>query len=154
MPSLFRSGCAAAAFATVIFTLHPAQAQKNATSMADRERERRSLAVNIVRAINTAEANYKKKQGSYVTWDTLTANGDFSESGTKWSSEAYPTVAHAMYGSGAEIVPGWKLRLHLSKDGGAYDLLLEDVTDPKCGFAVVSDERGLIRQSKAGDCPI
>jgi hypothetical protein len=59
-----------------------------------------------------------------------------------------------MYGRGPEIVPGWKLRLNLSKDGKAYDLLLEDVTDPKCGYAVVSDERGLIRQSKAIDCAL
>jgi hypothetical protein len=63
-------------------------------------------------------------------------------------------VAHAMYGSGAEIVPGWKLRLHISKDGNAYDLTLEDATDPKCNFAVFSNERGLIHQGKNIDCPI
>jgi hypothetical protein len=132
----------------------PASAQKNSPGIQDRERERRSLAVNIVRAINTAEANYKKNHGTYATWDTFIANGDFSETGTKWSSESFPTVAHAMYGSGSEIVPGWKLRLQLSKDGNAYDLTLEDATDPKCNFAVFSDERGLIRQGKAIDCPI
>lgn len=138
----------------IICTLpHPAQVQKNTPGIPDRERERRSLAVNIVRAINAAEADYKKKNGSYATWDTLISNADFSESGTKWAPESFPTVAHAMYGSGPEIVPGWKLRLHLSKDGNAYDLVLEDVTDPKCSFAVFSDERGVIRQGKSVDCP-
>jgi len=132
----------------------PAPAQKNSPGIQDRERERRSLAVNIVRAINTAEANYKKNHGTYATWDIFIANGDFSEAGTKWSSESFPTVAHAMYGSGAEIVPGWKLRLHVSKDGNAYDLTLEDATDPKCNFAVFSNERGLIQQGKNIDCPI
>ncbi|MGB2633011.1 MAG: hypothetical protein WAM58_03660 [Candidatus Acidiferrum sp.] len=120
----------------------------------DRDRERRSLAVNIVRAINTAEAHYKQTHGSYATWTTLTSNGDFTDSGTKWAPASMPTVGHAMYGPGPEIVPGWKLRLTVSKDGSAYDLLLEDVNDPKCGYAVISDDRGRIRQGKAIDCPL
>jgi len=131
-----------------------AQGPKTAPGIPDRERERRSLAVNIVRAINTAEANYKKSNGVYATWDMLLGHGDFSESGTKWAPESFPTVAHAMYGPGPEIVPGWKLRLNLSKDGVSYDLILEDVTDPKCGYAVVSDDRGVVRQGKSVDCPL
>jgi hypothetical protein len=128
------------------------KAQKNSPTLQDRQREQHSLAVNIVRAINTAEANYKKTHGSYATWSDLFSNGDFTDSGTKWSSESFPTVAHAMYGSGPEIVPGWKLRLNLSKDGAAYDLSLEDVTDAKCGYAVMSDERGMIRQGRSVAC--
>ena len=129
-----------------------ATAQKTSYGVPDRERERKSLAVNIVRAINAAEANYKKNHGVYASWSTLISGGDFSESGTKWSSEAFPTVAHAMYGPGPEIVPGWKLRLNLTKDATAYDVLLEDVSDPKCGFAVFSDERGRVRQGKVVEC--
>jgi hypothetical protein len=135
-----------------ISAISTAHAQKNTAGIDDRERERRSLAVNLVRAINTAEAAYKKSHGVYANWDTLFGNGDFSENGTKWAPETFPTVAHAMYGRGPEIVPGWKLRLNLSKDAASYDLVLEDVTDPKCRFAVFSDERGLIRQGKAIDC--
>jgi hypothetical protein len=132
-----------------------AWAQKAASPTAmDRDRERRSLAVNIVRAINTAEANYKQKNGGYATWDTLISNGDFMDTGTKWAPESLPTVRHAMYGSGPEIVPGWKLRLTVSKTGNAYDIVLEDVNDPKCRFAVSSDERGLIREGRAIDCPL
>jgi hypothetical protein len=130
------------------------RAQKPSVGVADRERERRSLAVNIVRAINTAEANYRNSHDTYANWDTLFGHGDFSENGTKWVSESFPTVAHAMYGRATEIVPGWKLRLNLSNNGNSYDLLLEDATDPKCGYAVVSDDRGMIRQSKIIDCPI
>jgi hypothetical protein len=130
------------------------RAQKPSVGVADRERERRSLAVNIVRAINTAEANYRKSHDTYANWDTLFGKGDFSENGTKWAPESFPTVAHAMYGRATEIVPGWKLRLNLSNNGNSYDLLLEDATDPKCGYAVVSDDRGMIRQSKIIDCPI
>jgi hypothetical protein len=132
----------------------PATAQKTPFGAEDRERERRSLAFNMVRAINAAEANSKKKQGTYATWDTLYSSGDFTNTGTKWAPESMPTVAHAMYGPGPEIVPGWKLRLTVSKDGNAYDILLEDVTDPKCHYAVSSDERAIIRQGKSVDCPL
>jgi hypothetical protein len=139
----------------ILLALSSTRAQKAPSpGVADRERERRSLAVNIVRAINTAEANFKQKQGVYATWDTLISNGDFTDTGTKWAPESLPTVKHAMYGRGPEIVPGWRLRLVLSKDGTAYDLLLEDVNDPKCGYAVVSDERGRIRESKVIGCAL
>jgi hypothetical protein len=141
-------------FAGSLLALPGAEAQKkNSPTLEDRQKEQHSLAINIVRAINAAEASYKKTHGSYAIWSTLFSNGDFTDTGTKWSSESFPTVAHAMYGSGPEIVPGWKLRLTVSKDGSAYDLSLEDVTEPKCGYAVMSDERGMIRQGRSVDCP-
>ena len=149
-----RKAAAVVLLAGILLALPYAQAQKGSPGIPDRERERRSLAINLIRAINTAEANYKKNRGVYATWETLLGSGDFTETGTKWAPESFPTVAHAMYSRGPEIVPGWKLRLSISKDGNAYDLLLEDVTDPKCGYAVVSDERGLIRQGKAIDCAL
>jgi hypothetical protein len=130
------------------------RAQKPSVGVADRELERRSLAVNITRAINSAEADYLRRHETFASWDTLFGNGDFTENGTKWGPESFPTVAHAMYGRGKEIVPGWKLRLNLSNSGKSYDLLLEDATDPKCLYALVSDERGVIRQSKSLDCAI
>lgn len=129
-------------------------AQKPSVGVADREREQHSLAIVITRAINAAEANYMQKHETFANWDTLYGNGDFSETGTKWAPESFPTAAHAMYGRAREIVPGWKLRLNVSNNGKSYDLLLEDATDPKCGYAVVSDDRGVIRQSKFVNCPI
>jgi hypothetical protein len=129
-------------------------AQKGSPVMADREHERRSFAQNLVKAINAAETDYRQKHDVYANWDTLLGIGDFSANGTKWAPADFPTVAHALFGSGAEIVPGWRLRLHLSNAEKAYDLLLEDVTDPKCSFTVFSDERGLIRQGKSIDCPL
>jgi outer membrane lipoprotein-sorting protein len=128
--------------------------RQHGASMQDRQREQRSLAANMVRAINAAEKNYKTKSGAYAGWDTLVNNEDFTNTGTKWAPESLPTVAHAMYGSGPEIVPGWRLRLTISKDGNAYDLRLEDVNDPKCRFAIVSDESGMIRQSQSISCPL
>jgi type II secretory pathway pseudopilin PulG len=131
-----------------------ASPQKVSIAPASRERERQSFAVNLTRAINNAEQNYKNKNDKYADWTTLTGNGDFTETGTKWAPTGFPTVSHAMYARGAEIVPGWKLRLNLSHEGKAYDLTLEDATDPKCNYAAISDERGIIRQSKVIDCPL
>jgi hypothetical protein len=127
--------------------------QKGSMVAADRERERRSFAQNLVKAINAAEADYFKKHQVYTTWEAMVDIGDFSSTGTKWASPDFPTVAHALYGRGAEVVPGWRLRLHLSSDNKAYDLLLEDLTDPRCGYAVLSDERGMVRQGRSIDCP-
>jgi hypothetical protein len=46
------------------------------------------------------------------------------------------------------------LRLDLTEDGKGYDVLLEDTTDKTCAYAALTDERRLIRQSKAIDCQI
>ncbi len=129
-------------------------AQKPTVSAVSRENERRSFAVNVLRAINNAELDYKTKHGAYASWETLIGNGYFGDTGTKYISEDFPTVAHALYGLGPEIVPGWKLRLNISSNGKSYDVLLEDVTDPKCGFAGLTDERGLIRHSKSISCAL
>jgi hypothetical protein len=60
----------------------------------------------------------------------------------------------ARFAKGPEILPGWTLRLDLTDGGKGYNLLLEDTTDKTCGYAAVTDERGVIRQSKTIDGPI
>jgi hypothetical protein len=131
-----------------------ARPQKSTPAVSDRELQRRSFALNFLHALNAAEFDYKKNHGAFANWDTLFATGYFSETGTKWGSEDFPTVTHAMYSRAREIVPGWKLRLNVSNDGKSYDALLEDATDPKCGYAGVTDEQGVIRQSKFINCQI
>lgn len=137
---------------SVLLVSVDAHGQKKQPGISEREIERRNLAINLVRAINSAESNYKKNHGVYATWETLLGAGDFTDTGTKWATESAPAVAHATYGRGPEIVPGWKLRLNLSKEGSTYDLLLEDVMDPKCGYAVFSDERSVVRQGTSVAC--
>lgn len=127
--------------------------QKGTISTVQPERERRSFALNFARALNAAEADYFKQHQVYANWDTLIGLGYFSSSGTQWISPDFPTVAHALYGNGSEVVPGWRLRLHLSNKDKSYDVSIEDVNDAKCGYAVTTDERGMIRQGKSVDCP-
>jgi len=134
--------------------LASARPQKSSPGIGDRERERQSFAINLVRAIQKAQLDFKSKQAIYADWDSLFANGYFTSAGTKWASPDFPTVGQALYGSGSEIVPGWKLRLNVSHSGSAYDLLLEDVNDPKCGYAVLTNERGTVRQANSVECPL
>lgn len=131
-----------------------ASPQKSVPILNSHENERRSFAINLLRALNNSELDYQKKHGAYANWDALLAEGYFDQSGTKWVSADFPTVAHALYGRGPEIVPGWKLRLNVSNNGKSYDALLVDVTDAKCGYAGITDEHGLIRQGKSIDCPL
>src|SRR5258708_38534829 len=106
------------------------RAQKGSPVMADRERERRSFAQNVVKAINAAEADYRKKHSVYANWDTLLGIGDFSSNGTKWAPADFPTVAHALYASGAEIAPGWRFRLQPSKRRQTHQPPLGGSTEP------------------------
>ena len=46
------------------------------------------------------------------------------------------------------------LRLSVHADSQGYDVLLRDTTDEKCDHAALTDESGVIRQSKAIDCEI
>src|SRR3974390_2061153 len=101
-------------FLIILAGLLPSWGQKGAISTAQPERERHSFAQNFARALNAAEADYFQQHQVYANWDTLIGLGYFSQSGTKWISPDFPTVAHALYGNGPEVVPGWRLPLPLS----------------------------------------
>jgi hypothetical protein len=118
------------------------------------DKARRSVAINLLRGINTAEAIYNHKHGGYAPWEILRTSDEFTDSGLKWAAKMEPQLADAKLGPGPEILLGWNLRLNVTADGKGYDLLLEDTTDKACHYAAGSDERGVIRQSKTIDCTI
>lgn len=72
----------------------------------------------------------------------------------KWAAHNDPQFAGAQLSKPPQILPGWMLRLNLINSGTGYDLHLEDSTDKACGYAVITDERAVIRQSKTIDCAI
>ncbi len=131
-----------------------AGSKSNAPMSSGEQRARRELAVEILRGINTAELNNKMTRGGYATWETLVANGDFNAAGSTRLPKTDPQYPQLKFSRGPEILPGWSLRLKVSEAGKAYDLVLEDMKDEKCGYAAISDERGIIRQAKAIDCEI
>ena len=131
----------------------PQYGQNAAVPASDAENARHMLAISILRSINTAEVGYQFRHDSYVTWDDLLASKEFAEYEKECLANV-PELAAVHFSKGAEILPGWTLRLNLTNDGKGYDLLLEDNMDKACGYAAATDERGVIRQSKWIDCPI
>lgn len=140
-------------------------AQNSSMGSGDSNHAKQLLAVKLLRAINTAEANYHNSHGEYAAWailvdgSTLRRLEDSPEYGAPRTSLELipgmtPEFANLQLSKGPEILPGWTLRLDLTADGKGYDVLLEDTTDKTCGYAALTDERGVIRQSKAIDCPI
>lgn len=126
------------------------RSQNAAPSSWDADRAKHLLAINVLRNLNMAELEYKNSHGMYAAKDVLLASEMFRG---RWSPKI-ESMAKAPISSGPEILPGWALRLNITADGQSYDLLLEDKTDTSCGYAAVTDERGVIRQSKAIDCAI
>ena len=132
------------------------------TSTDPGKAHRRQLAIGLLRTINTAEAVYHSENGSYAAWQTLLSSYPkqfdeflarvliFDRPGTV-TRNILPPI---QFNDPPEILPGWNLRLNVHSDGQGYDLLLRDMTDEKCGYAVLTDENALIRQSKAIDCEI
>jgi hypothetical protein len=128
------------------------QYAQDVPSGADKpERLRQQFAMGLLRTINTAEAIDQTKYGSYSSWQTLL---EHYQNFDDFTAQHRREIANAHFADPPEVLPGWSLRLNVHVDGKGYDVLLLDMTDEKCGYAVVSDESVVIRQSKAFPCPI
>ena len=113
------------------------------------------LAVSLLRTINTAEVTYKYSHaGKYAVWDELLESAEFGASKVATNmSKLDPQLGNAQFAAGAEILPGWSLRLDVAADGQKYDLMLRAEKDD-CGYAAVTNESGAIWQAKSIDCPL
>ena len=130
------------------------------TSIDPGQAHRHELAIGLLRTIGTAEATYRTENGSYAGWQTLLSSypKQFDEFLARHSVVNFEVgvtrhiLPPSQFNDPPEILPGWSLRPNEHSDGQGYDLLLIDMTDEKCGYAVLLDENGVIRQSKAIDC--
>ena len=118
----------------------------------DKEKHNHALLFGLIRTINTAEVSDHSSYGSYEEWPTLLARQQEYFNG--WLSHYYPQEANLQFGDMPEILPGWSLRFNVHADGRGYDVRLQDLTDKTCAYAALTDESGVIRQSKAIDCEI
>lgn len=117
-------------------------AQNTPAQTDNSQHANRSVAIGFLRTINTAEMAYRAKHATFASWPSLLAAGSLQ---TK-----QPTGRRVLSLVDRQIPPGWKLRFfNLAVDGQAYDVLLEDTTDKEHRFAVLTDERGVIRECKA-----
>jgi hypothetical protein len=146
--------CGAVLLTLTLTTAIPQFGQNAKNEPSDADQVRHIMAISLLRAINTMGVVLRMKNGSYATWNELLTSQEFTEDTAKCVTENGMPLAAAHFATGPEILPGWSLRPNLTKDGAGYDLMLEDTTDKTCGYAAVTDERGIIRQSKAIDCPI
>lgn len=110
------------------------------------------MAIYLLRAIDTAEVTYKYKHGGSLCG--LVSEEFRADSGMAQLAKNFPDYQNAQFSKRHEILPEWLSRLNLTGGAPAYDLVLEDTTHKTCGYAAITDERGVIRQSKAIDCDI
>ena len=127
-------------------------AQDVATDAEKANQLRHAFAISVLRTLGTAEVTEHSTYGSYSPWQTLVAH--YSEYFDKFIAMHRQLLTGAHFADPPEILPGWNLRMNIHIDGQGYDVLLRDITDEKCGYAALTDENGVIRQSKAIDCKI
>ena len=132
--------------------LTPQFAQDTSTAPANADQARRRVAIGLLRTINTAEVVEHTTYGSYASWQTLLAHQP--KYANKFLTMNYPEEANLLFGDMPEILPGWSLRFNVHADGQGYDVRLQSLTDKTCWYAALTDESGVIRQSKAIDCKI
>jgi hypothetical protein len=129
-----------------------AQDASTGTEKSDQQSRDRALALGFVRTISTAEAVDFSTYGSYASWQTLLVHQ--SEYLNGWLAQFYSHEPNAHFGDLSEILPGWRLRFEVHPDGRGYDIRLQDLKDERCSYAAITDESGVIRQSKVIDCKI
>jgi hypothetical protein len=136
-----------------LVTLIPQTGQTASGQSPDNEHARHNLAIRTLRAINTAEYSYRSTHGTFASGAALAVSEEF-KGGWRFAAQGGPQLANLQLSEKPEILPGWVLRLNVASDGKGYDALLEDTTDKACGYAAITNESGLIRQSKTIDCDI
>lgn len=107
-------------------------------------------AVNVVRLINTAEADYKFKMGKYANWRDMLNSPIFRKTLAR-TQDVYRLEKNAL-ARGPEVIPGYQLRLVVSPAGDHYVLSLEEVRVKECATFFYSDDRGLIQEGKNIGC--
>jgi hypothetical protein len=100
--------------------------------------EERLKAINLVRAINTAEFRYSMGtrkdandgHGRFAGWTELYGSGLLNQL--------------QVSGEGPEIIPGYRLDLIVSPDGNSFMVALHDRKEGDGLFSVFSDQTGII----------
>ena len=126
-------------------TLASQFAQDASTGPKKPDLERRATMAGLVRTINTAEVGEQSTYGSFASWQTLLAHQQ--EYLNDWLRRFYSRDPNVHFGSTPEILPEWNLRLIVPMDGQSWVVLLRDAKD-ETGYAVLSDESGVIRECK------
>lgn len=116
-------------------------------------------AVNVIRAINTAEVvTCRSENGKldprakFLSWRALTQAPCFRKAQSHYSGRRFGEVSSLSFSSEPEILPGLVLHLVVSSNGKHYNVSLGKTPETHCGFAFFSDERGVIYEGQAIGC--
>jgi|ERR1700686_4984003 hypothetical protein len=115
----------------VVLLLVALSAASRAQEQKSPSQEERRKAINLVRAINTAEVLYNVNisHGRFASWTDLYDSG---------------LVKELQVSPGSEIIPGYHLDLLASPDGKSFMIALHDTKDGDGLFSVFSDQSGII----------
>jgi hypothetical protein len=115
----------------VVLLIVALSAASRAEDQKSPSQEERLKAVNLVRAINTAEVRYNVNisHGRFASWTELYDSG---------------LVKDLQVSPGPEVIPGYHLDLLASPDGKSFMLALHDKKDGDGLFSVFSDQSGII----------
>lgn len=105
-------------------------------------RDSRTIGIEVVRNIETAEVEHRAWHGAFADWTELYRSPDEEK---RWQ--------RLHVSAGPEVVPGWTLSLVAAADGKSFELSLRNLTDP-CAFSFFSDQRGIIYQGGVIDCSV
>ncbi|HEX5411278.1 MAG TPA: hypothetical protein VFZ27_05405 [Terriglobia bacterium] len=116
-------------------------------------------AVNIVRAINTAEVVTCRSKGGnqdrsahFLPWNGLRNAPCLKKAQSHYWGKRFGDVSSLSFSPGPEISRGLLLHLVVSADGQHYNVWLGQRPEVHCGFVFFSDERGVIYEGKAIGC--
>ena len=115
----------------VVLLIVALSAASRAQDQKSPSQEERMKAINLVRAINTAEVLYSVNisHGRFASWTELYDSG---------------LVKDLQVSPGPEVIPGYHLDLLASPDGKSFMLALHDKKDGDGLFSVFSDQSGII----------
>ena len=115
----------------VVLLIVALSAASSAQDQISPSQEERRKAINLVRAINTAELRYNVNisHGRFASWTELYDSG---------------LVKDLHVSPGPEVIPGYHLDLLASPDGKSFMLALHDKKDGDGLFSVFSDQSGII----------
>jgi hypothetical protein len=131
----------------------PQLAQDTSQSASPTDLAPHRMVVSFLRTQNTAEVVARKKNGAFLPWKPpLTRQPGLFDARFLEFNGLEKTISQVS--DEPEVLPGWNLRLHVREDDRGCDVLLIDKTDKAYSYAALTDERGVIRQSKATDCEI
>jgi hypothetical protein len=106
----------------------------------------RSLALGLLRTINTAEVVVFSERGSYVSWDALRdQNSKYLD---EWLATYYSHDNSVHFAALPQVLPEWRVRLNVHPDGKGYDVRVQGVGKDQ-RYAALSDESGVIWQAES-----